>query len=150
MPNLCKFYRNSIHIKAVCKTLKIVQNLQKSPLCILKGYCLVAIMDLLWQLLFGWSYNFRSYGLKWGKKENYFSCLKYIFLLRLRFMRQIWYITNKTWLKFTRKSLTAQTVLYNNSLIMNFIQTYLNFVTKNEIKCKSPHLSLYLRVQINL
>ena len=39
---------------------------------ILKGYCLVAIKELL----FGLSYNFRSYGLKWGKKENYFSCLK--------------------------------------------------------------------------
>ena len=26
-------------------------------------------MDLQWQLLFGRSYNFRSYGLKWGKKK---------------------------------------------------------------------------------
>ena len=33
---------------------------------------------------------------------------------------------------------------------MNFIQTYLNLVTKNEIKCVSPHLTLYLGVQINL
>ena len=62
------------------KKVKIVQNLDKSPLCILKRYCLVAIMDLLWQLLFGRSHNFRSYGLIWDKKENYFSSLKYIFV----------------------------------------------------------------------
>ena len=37
-----------------------------------------------------------------------------------------------------------------NSVILNFIQTYLNHVTKNEMKCIPAHLPLYLRVIISV
>ena len=58
----------------------VVEILEINSLCILKRYCLVAIIDLLWQLLFGWRYNFRFYGLKRGKKELFQLFKVYIFV----------------------------------------------------------------------
>ena len=42
------------------------------------------------------------YRLKRGKREKLFQLFKVYFFIKLRFMRQIWCIMNKTWIKFTQ------------------------------------------------